>query len=107
MGSEPMNAHEQTTLDKVVSKVKLYITTLLLVGGISSGLTTWLVFKATSGVRAEVASLQDEAKRGNDRFDRMADIVELAVVALVEPPGSPEREKALSELRARRRITTR
>jgi hypothetical protein len=58
-------------------------------------------------IRAVRTEFRQRAAADSVRFERVLDIVEVAVVALVEEPGSEEQRSAVAELRKRRRVTPR
>ena len=71
---------------------------------------------ATASLRASVieemrtrfaadSSLAVHGVETDARINRLADIVELAVVVIAEPSGSRERTQALADLRRMRRVT--
>ena len=95
-------------LEVHLRRVRLWASTLLLVVGAVGGGAAWGSHKLTDGVRNDVAGLRqtmNERQRIDSlRFERVMDITELAVVAIVEPVGSPERKVAVEQLRARRHI---
>ena len=110
--------HVVATIDTIAQRLKLYAGTVLLVGSLIAALTTLAVRWATRDVRAEVAAArsevralarvqQERASADSLRFERVLDIVELAVGALVEPEGSDEQRRAVADLRARRHVTPR
>ena len=116
--SEEREKHVIAAVDSIAARLKLYAGTMLLVGTLVGILTAATVQWVTKDVRAEVmrtrADLRDfvngqrlKAYADSARFERVLDIVELAVVALVEPEGSTEQRSAVAELRRRRYVTPR
>ena len=85
-----------------------YARTLAAVAAVVGGTTAVVVRWATADVRGEVADLHAEvvvrASSDSVRFERVMQVVELAVVALVEPDTSTERHAAIAELRRRRHV---
>lgn len=103
--------------DAVARRLRLYAGAILSVGAVLALLTAATVRWVTKEVRAEVTQtradlrnfiVEARAKADADsvRFERVLDVVELAVVALVEPDGSEEQKSAVAELRKRRRVTS-
>lgn len=111
-------AHVVSTVDIIASRLKLYAATLLAVGALVGVATTGAIRWVTKDVQQEVAQTraelrafaanqQHKAAADSSRMERVLSIVELAVVALVEPDGSEEQRSAVAELRRRRFVTPR
>jgi hypothetical protein len=103
-------------MDKWVARIKLYAGTIVVVGALVAGLSAVMVSSITAKVSAEqqqtretlqsfIKTQRDIAGRDSVRFERVMAVVELAVVAIVEPIGSDEQVGAVAELRRRRHVT--
>lgn len=102
-------------LDYAVRRLKLYMSALLLVGGSLGAVGLAFIRYATADIRAqhremlrEIGEVRADVLRRTEqdsaRFERTMEIVQLAVVAIVEPPNSIARRGAIADLRARRRV---
>lgn len=110
--------HVADVVDSIASRMKLYAGTILAVGTVVALTAGGVVRLVTKDVRDEVAQTRVELRQFIDsnerrvtadsiRFERVLEVVELAVVALVEPDGSDEQRGAVAALRSRRTITPR
>lgn len=106
----------EAALDRIAGRMKLYLTAAVLFVSAATAVGTYAVANVTSGIHAEIADTRGDLAqlvtaqqaRGaldSTRFERVMDIVELAVVAIVEPDGSAEQKRAVAELRRRRHFT--
>ena len=107
-----------TTLDHVTKRIRLYVSTFILAASVIGALTAFTVRQITSHVREDLQQLDHrilEISRvqhnynfsDSIRFERAMDVLELAVAAIVESDGSPEKQGAVVELRRRRHIVPR
>jgi hypothetical protein len=112
--AEPLDP--KPALDEVARRTTLYVGAILSVITLAAIVTTATVRAVTNDVnielaktRAEVAATRNEvrvrAAADSARFERVMSVVELAVVALVEPAGSEDQKAAVVELRRRRQVT--
>ena len=103
-------------VDVAAHRIKLWVTALLVVVAIASGVGSLVANAVTRDVRAGVlanrdyiAAVQNQMLRRSAADsvarDRMVRVIELAVVVLVEDDGSPERAAARRELRKLRTVT--
>jgi len=110
---EQREAHVVETVDVIASRLRNWTTALVLAGTVVGGLTAASVRWVTGDVRRDLAVTRSElqnytraqherADADSVRFERAMGIVELAVIALVEPNGSEEQRRAVADLRARR-----
>lgn len=110
---EEREAHAVETIDVIAARLRSWTTAVLLAGTVIGGLTAASVKWVTGDVRKELAVTREELKAyareqhfraaaDSVRFERGMDVVELAVVALVEPNGSDEQRRAVADLRKRR-----
>lgn len=113
MTREQREDHVIGTVDTIASRLKLWTTAVIAVGGVVAFATAGAVKWVTRDVHEEIAQTRQElreyiryeqvrATADSVRLENGLDIVELAVVALVEPAGSQEQRNALVALRARR-----
>ena len=97
---------------RLAKQVGVVASAALAVMALSGAFWMW----ATASLRASVveemrtrfaadSSLSIRGQETDARINRLADIVEVAVVAIAEPPGSAERARALADLRGMRRVT--
>lgn len=118
-----MNAEQQerdttfwSSADAIARRLRLHLATLMMVSGVVAAASALTVKALTATVRSDIAStraeiralaLEQRARAAADsaRFERTIEVVELAVVALVEPQGSPDQRDAVDKLRRRRRFT--
>lgn len=102
--------------DALARRLRLHLATLIMVSGVVAGASALTVKALTATVRSDIAETRDElrslareqrarAAADSARFERTIEVVELAVVALVEPHGSPDQRDAVDKLRRRRRFT--
>jgi len=95
-------------LDKQVARVGSYARMVLAVAAVVMGASSLFVNAVTSDVKAEIRQVRDDlrsrAVADSARFERIVEVVEFAVIAIVEPAGSPERTTAIAELKRRRRV---
>jgi hypothetical protein len=109
---------EEAPADGFVARVKLYASTILVLSAVVTLATGFVVREVTKEVRADVKAVRAEmtgighaqaerAVADSMRFERVMQVVELAVIAIVEPEGSDEQRSAVSELRRRRHVTPR
>jgi hypothetical protein len=107
--SIPVEEHGRAlhTLDQIASRLRAYFIAIATVGVVVGTATSWIVFASTEKVRDEVEHVKvlvvARAYSDSVRFERVIEIVELSVVALVEKPGSAEQLAALAALRSHRR----
>lgn len=117
-----MTKPEEHTLiqgvDALASRVKLYSGTIMAFGAVVAVMTAAAVKFVTAEVSSEVRATRVElhqyqamqvAKSVQDsaRFERVMEVVELAVVALVEPHGSSDQRRAVANLRSKRHLSLR
>lgn len=102
------------TVDALAKRVGVYAAAIIAVLTLSAATVRWVthdVQDAIEETRAEVRQARVEfrsrAASDSTRFERVMEVVELAVVALVEDPGSAEQRSAVAELRKRRHVTPR
>lgn len=111
-------AASSEAFDRFVERVKLYAGTLVIVGGLVAGMSAVLVRSITAQVSTQVEATGSEfrrfaaeqralALRDSVRFERVMDVIETAVVAIVEEPGSEQQRSAIAELRRRRHVIPR
>lgn len=104
--------------DGVVARVKLYAGAAITVVSLVGMLTTAAVKYVTGPVHREVVAARTELHKyvqeqkdrqavDSLRFERVMYVVELAVVALIEPEGSTDQRRAVMDLRSLRRVTPR
>jgi len=109
-------------MDKAAKRVALYAGAILAVASVVALVTTvnagyvnryvlsdvkQSITEARNEIRAVRSEFRLRAEADSIRFERVMEVVELAVVALVEEPGSDEQRSAVTELRQRRRVTPR
>jgi len=106
------------TVDGIAARLKLYAGTIIAVCAAVAMAAGGIVNYVTKDVRDEVAQTRVELREfvlanerrvaaDSARFERVLEVVELAVVALVEPDGSDEQRGAVAALRSRRTYTPR
>ncbi len=102
------------TVDALAKRVGVYAAAIIAVLTLSAATVRWVtrdVQAAIEETRIEVRQARTEfrgrAAADSTRFERVMEVVELAVVALVETPGSEEQRSAVVELRKRRHVTPR
>jgi len=102
--------------DNIAMRVRNFSVAIIAAGTVIATITGFAVKGITAGVRADVQSLHEEIRSigiaqerrafaDSARFERAMDVLELAVVAIVEPDGSNEQRDAVAELRRRRHVT--
>jgi uncharacterized iron-regulated membrane protein len=109
--------------DAIARRLRLHLATLVLLATVVTGSSALVVKSITGTIRDDIRKNRDEVSRLRDeqhdlaaamrertqadsvRFEKTLDVVGLAVVAVVEPDGSPAQRRAIDELRRRRRIT--
>lgn len=111
-----MTPENEKPVDSFVERVKLYGSTILIMAAVVAMATGFVVREVTKDVRSDLRGLRAEVsnlstnqnwRAGADsiRFERVMQVVELAVIAIVEPDGSDEQRSAITELRRKRRVT--
>ena len=97
-----------TLLDKHLRRVRLWVSTGLLVGTTIIAVASYAANKLTGGIHAEIGQVSERLRQRETadsvRFERVADIIGTAVVAIVEPAGSPEQVAAIAELKKHRHV---
>jgi hypothetical protein len=109
--------------DAIARRLRLHLATLILLASVVTGASALVVKSVTASIRSDLSRNRDEVQSlGRElrdlaaaqrertsadsvRFERTLDVVGLAVVAVVEPDGSPAQRRAVEELKRRRRIT--
>lgn len=100
-------------IDAFASRIKLWISTIILVCAAVAALTAASVRWVTNDVHKQIAETRQEfrawmqyqqqrAYADSVRFDQGMHIMELAVIAIVEPQGSISQQAALDDLRGKR-----
>lgn len=100
-------------MDKIATRLKLWTSAIILVCAIVAAATAACIKWITQDVHNEIAQTRQElqeyirlqhvqSQADSMRIEAGLDIIQLAVVAIVEPSGSDEQRVALSQLRARR-----
>jgi|KBSSwiStaDraftv2_1062776.scaffolds.fasta_scaffold103010_5 hypothetical protein len=106
MAAEPVVP--QTPLDRQVARVGLYARAIIGVGAVLAGSAGLFVRAVTSDVKAEIREVRMDLRArevaDSVRFERIVEVVEYAVIAIVEPATSEERAMAIAELKRRRRV---
>jgi len=115
----------ESALETVAGRAKLYAGTIVVVSAAITIIGGAAIRYATSDVSAEIRDNHAELTKVHQelvafssqvttkavvdsvRFERVMDIVELAVIALVEPTGSRTQRAAVEALRTRRHVTPR
>ena len=111
---EEREVHLVTTVDSIAKRLRLWAGAIITTGALIAGITALAVKWVTRDVREEIATTRLElktywmreaaqAKADSIRFDRGMEVLELAVIALVEADGAEEQRRAVEELRRRRR----
>jgi hypothetical protein len=86
-----------------------------MVVAVGSATIGWIIRKSTMDVRQHIAETsaglerlertqRNTAVQDSIRFERVMDVVEIAVVAIIEPDGSAEQKSAIEDLRHRRHV---
>ena len=91
-------------LDHIARRLRLYASTIVLVGVTMATVVSGVVLWATRDVRAQISALNSRVAADSVRFERAMDVLELTAIALVEPDGSREQMDAIDQLRHRRRF---
>ena len=97
---------------RLAKQVGVVASAALAVMALSGTFWMWATASLRNAVLAEVQTrytadslLAMQGSETDARINRLADIVELAVVVIAEPSGSAERTQALVDLRRMRRVT--
>lgn len=101
--------------DTVVKRVRMYVETIVLVGGVTLAVSTFMARTITASVKSEIADVradvahmrheqQAQAVTDSIRFQKLAEVVELVAAGVAEPPGSDEQRNAVVELRRLRHV---
>lgn len=108
----------ETFMERAARRASLYGGALLTIGTLASATIAISAGFVTREVRSTIAKTQEElaatreyfrqrAVADSVRFERIMEVVELAVVAVVEPSGTQDQRSAVAELRRRRHVTPR
>ena len=111
-----MTTETDKPVDGVIQRIRLYGSTVLVIVAVVTLATGFVVREVTKDVRSDLRAVRAEVsnlstnqntRAGADsaRFERVMQVVELAVIAIVEPDGSEEQRGAVYELRRKRRVT--
>lgn len=114
-GNETEVEVRDSGLDMLARKIRLYITTGVVVVTTVAGGSTWAVQHMTVRVEQQLedthqdlvalATLQERRFAADSvRNERAFEIVELISAGMLEKEGSPERASAITELRRRRHV---
>ena len=101
--------------DNIVKRIRLWVGAAVLLVGVFTGVGATVVARSTSDVRTALSNTHDDLARlayqqdaraevDSLRFERAMEVLELAVVAIVEPDGSVDQKGAIDELKRRRHI---
>lgn len=91
-------------------RVRLWGTAILAAAGVFTLLGSVAIKFATNDIRSDLRDLHDDVRAFSNavkaqqyadsvRFERVIEVVEVAVVAIVEPSDSPARNEAVAKLR--------
>jgi hypothetical protein len=87
----------------------MYAKAVIVVATLIAGSASLFMRAVTADVQAEIRDVREDlrlrAAADSIRFERVVEVVEFAVIAIVEPAGSDERAAAIGELRRRRHVT--
>lgn len=96
--------------------VRLWGTAILAATGVLTVAGSFAVKLATNDLRTDVRDLHDDVRAFSSavkaqqyadsvRFERVIEVVEVAVVAIVEPSDSPARNEAVAKLRRKQGLS--
>lgn len=99
----------EEVVDRAVRRLHLFGKAALTIAACFTLAGGWIAHAITADVKGDVTALRydfrQKAALDSVRFERMIEVVELAVIAVVEPDSSAARAEAIGELRRRRRVT--
>ena len=109
-----MNNEDRAT--RFAERIKVWGSMVLVVSSVITLTTGFVVRAVTREVREDIKATRMEMRQitqtnraqataDSIRFERVMEVVELAVVAIVEPVGSDDQRGAVAELRRRRHVT--
>ena len=107
---------DATAIDTFIRRTRLWLGAAMLLISVSAGAGAWVVGKVTADVRRSIADTHDDlvqlaaiqaarAQTDSLRFERAMEVLNLAVGAIVEAPGTPEQRGAVEQLRRLRHFT--